>query len=272
MISPPNLTLLPRPKKATKGILYPDWASVLPCPNRYAPATDDRCANFSASTCPTQRPLLTTSSTADNLPLEKFHRLLDLVFWIKFLKFDSISCFVFLWDVYRVSLDPVGSHEACGAPLTRPGGRATISYPPPGPRLAITKFWQWFLHCLPLLTVSYNVLRYTPLAVANRLWKWLANSPSLCRTVLGTVLEEFSVKQSSPFMEMVVKQFSPFMELLVQLCLTTCATVSYCLCNRVLLLVQLCLTTCANGYQAVLPFMETVLEVVRAKISGYIKS
>ena len=53
------------------------------------------------------RLLLTTSSTADKLPLEKFHRLLDLVFWVKFLKFDSISCFVFLWDVYRVSLDPV---------------------------------------------------------------------------------------------------------------------------------------------------------------------
>jgi hypothetical protein len=51
--------------------------------------------------------LLTVSSTADKLPLEKFHRLLDLVFWIKFLKFDSISCFVFLWDVYRVSLNPV---------------------------------------------------------------------------------------------------------------------------------------------------------------------
>ena len=65
---------------------------------------------------------LATSSTADKLPLEKFHRLLDLAFWGKFLKFESISCFVFLWDVYRVSLDPVDSHEACGAPLTRPGG------------------------------------------------------------------------------------------------------------------------------------------------------
>ncbi len=51
--------------------------------------------------------LYTASSTADKLPLEKFHRLLDLVFWGKFLKFDSISCFVFLWDVYRVSLNPV---------------------------------------------------------------------------------------------------------------------------------------------------------------------
>ena len=52
-------------------------------------------------------PQLTANSTADKLPLEKFHRLLDLVFWVKFLKFDSISCFVFLWDVYRVSLNPV---------------------------------------------------------------------------------------------------------------------------------------------------------------------
>src|SRR4028118_1228250 len=47
-------------------------------------------------------------------------------------------------------------------------------------------------------------------------------------------------------MEMSGKQFSPFMELLVQLCLTVCATMSYCLCNYVLLLVQLCLTACAT--------------------------
>jgi hypothetical protein len=44
------------------------------------------------------------------------------------------------------------------------------------------------------------------------------------------------------------------------------------LCNHVLQLVQLRLTVYGNGWQAVLPFMETVLEVVRAKISGYIKS
>ena len=59
------------------------------------------------------------------------------------------------------------------------------------------------------------------------------------------------------FMEMVGKQFSPFMEMVVQLCLTACVTASY---------------GYGNGWQAVLPFMETVLEVVRAKISGYIKS
>jgi hypothetical protein len=75
--------------------------------NRYAPATDDRCANFSASTCPTQSLKLTASFLADKLPLEKFHRLLDLGFWVKFLKLNSISLFVFLWEFYRVSLNPV---------------------------------------------------------------------------------------------------------------------------------------------------------------------
>src|SRR4028119_226668 len=97
--------------------------------------------------------LPTASSTTDKLPLEKFHRLLDLAFWGKFLKFDSISLFVFFWEFYRVSLDPVGQNKACGAPITRPGGRATISCPP-GPRLTITKFW-YCIHCLQL---SYSVL------------------------------------------------------------------------------------------------------------------
>jgi hypothetical protein len=70
-------------------------------------ATDDRCANFSASTCPTQVLQRATSSTADKLPLEKFHRLLDLVFWGQILKFNSISLFVFFGEFYRVSLNPV---------------------------------------------------------------------------------------------------------------------------------------------------------------------
>jgi hypothetical protein len=82
--------------------------------------------------------------------------------------------------------------------------------------------------------VSYNVLRYVSLAFAHRLWKWLANSPPIYRTVLGTVLKQFSGKQSSPFME-----------LFGQLCLTTWATLSYCLGNCVLLFVQLCLTAWA---------------------------
>jgi ferredoxin len=70
-------------------------------------ATDDRCANFSASTCPTQALQQATSSTVDKLPLEKFHRLLDLGFWVKFLKLSSISLFVFFGEFYRVSLNPV---------------------------------------------------------------------------------------------------------------------------------------------------------------------
>jgi hypothetical protein len=45
--------------------------------------------------------------SASKLPLEKFHRLLDLALWGKFLKFESISLFVFFWEFYRVSLDPV---------------------------------------------------------------------------------------------------------------------------------------------------------------------
>jgi hypothetical protein len=46
------------------------------------------------------------------------------------------------------------------------------------------------------------------LAFASRLWKWLANSPPIYRTVLGSVLEQLSGKQSSPLMEMAGKQSS----------------------------------------------------------------
>ena len=121
-------------------------------------ATNDRCANFSASTCPTQAPLLTTSCTTDKLPLEKFHRLLDLGFGGQFLKLNSISLFVFFGEFYRVSLNPVFQPVACGAPITRPGGRATLSCPP-GPRLTIAKLW----YCLQCLTTVYSVLqRLTP--------------------------------------------------------------------------------------------------------------
>jgi len=101
-------------------------------------APDDRCANFSASTCPTPLPLLTTRSTADKLPLEKFHRLLDLGFWVKFLKLNSISLFVFFGEFYRVSLDPVILCGACGAPMAWPGGGAKLSCSP-GPRSSIAK-------------------------------------------------------------------------------------------------------------------------------------
>jgi hypothetical protein len=99
------------------------------------------------------------------------------------------------------------------------------------------------LGSLQYLTTSYSVMR---LAFDSRLWKWLANSPPIYRTVVGTVLEQFSGKQSSPLMETAGKQFSPFMELFGQPCLTACASVSYCLCNCVLLPVQVCLTVCAT--------------------------
>jgi hypothetical protein len=85
--------------------------------------------------------LFTASSTTDKLPLEKFHRLLDLVFWGKFLKFESISLFVFFGEFYRVSLNPV---ILCGpaALLKRGRGGVPRLAAPPGPRLPIAKFWQ----------------------------------------------------------------------------------------------------------------------------------
>jgi len=47
---------------------------------------------------------------------------------------------------------------------------------------------------------------YAGLAFTSRLWKWLANSPPIYRTVLGSVLKQLSGKQSSPLMEMAGKQ------------------------------------------------------------------
>jgi hypothetical protein len=81
-----------------------------------------------------------------------------LSFGCEFLKFESISCFVFLWDVYRVSPHPV----ACGAlnlKCAAGEGEATARLPPPGPRLAIAKFWHC-IHCLQLSIVSYKILHY----------------------------------------------------------------------------------------------------------------
>ena len=96
--------------------------------------------------------------SASKLPLEKFHRLLNLVFLGNFLKFDSRSSFVFFGDFYRVSLDPVILCGACGTPITRPGGGAKLSCSP-GPRFPIAKFWCW-IHCLQrclhCLTTSYT--------------------------------------------------------------------------------------------------------------------
>ncbi len=73
----------------------------------------------------------------DKLPLEKFHRLLDLVFWVKFLKLSSISLFVFFGEFYRVSLDPV----ACGALNLKcaAGGERPQSANPPRPTISDRK-------------------------------------------------------------------------------------------------------------------------------------
>ena len=77
------------------------------------------------------------------------------------------------------------------------------------------RLWKWL--CNPVLQLVQ--LRLTVWAtVSYYLWKCLTNSPPIYRTVLGTVLEQFRGKQSSPFME-----------LFGQLYLTVWATVSYCL-------------------------------------------
>jgi hypothetical protein len=91
--------------------------------------------------------LLTASSTADKLPLEKFHRLLDLAFWggkhQKISILSQIACnpfgvilldiYLFIYFIFFTFC--TGYHStrlfltlrACGAPITRPGGRATLS-------------------------------------------------------------------------------------------------------------------------------------------------
>ena len=128
-----------------------------------------------------------------------------LSFRYEFLKFDSISCFVFLWDVNRVSPGITGYHRVSPgitgyhrvspgitgyhrvspgitgyhstrffsqglrrSEMARPGGGAKLSCSP-GPRSAITKFWHC-IHCLQLSIVSYKVLHcYPRLALAIRL-------------------------------------------------------------------------------------------------------
>jgi len=58
---------------------------------------------------------LQANSTADKLPLEKFHRLLELVLWGKFLKLHTIPSFVFLFKSNRVLLNPVFKAPVLGA-------------------------------------------------------------------------------------------------------------------------------------------------------------
>jgi hypothetical protein len=95
-------------------------------------------------------------------------------------------------------------------------------------------------------------LEYARLALDIRLWKWLASSSSrlwkwLCNYVLQIVQLRLTIVQLCLTTCATVSYYlCNYVLLLVQLCLTTCATVSYYLCNCVLLLVQLCLTVCAT--------------------------
>ena len=82
--------------------------------------------------------------SASKLPLEKFHRLLDLALWGKFLKFESISLFVFFWEFYRVSpgITRPGCLRRLKSKVRGRGGKGHNQLTPPGPRLVIAKFWQ----------------------------------------------------------------------------------------------------------------------------------
>jgi hypothetical protein len=81
-------------------------------------------------------------------------------------------------------------------------------------RLTVCATVSYYLGNCVLLFVQLCLTTWA--TVSYCLWKCLANSPPIYRTVLGTVLKQFSGKQSSPFME-----------LFRQLCLTTWATMSY---------------------------------------------
>jgi hypothetical protein len=97
-----------------------------------------------------------------------------------------------------------------------------------------------------------------------RLWKWLASSsPRLWKWLHNHVLQIVQLR---------LTVYGNCWQAALPVYGNGCTTMSYRLCNYVLRIVQLRLTVYRNGWQAVLPFMETVLEVVRAKISGYIKS
>src|SRR4028119_1169507 len=96
--------------------------------------------------------LFTASSTADKLPLEKFHRLLDLAFWggkhQKISILSQIACnpfYVILLDIYLFIYFIfftfcTGYHTTRRVPLASEwrgrGGRPAVATPP-GPRLAI---------------------------------------------------------------------------------------------------------------------------------------
>ncbi len=115
-----------------------------------------------------------------------------------------VGCLPGITGYHRVSPGITGYHStrlffglrACGAPLTRPGGRATLSCPP-GPRLAITNSGNNLLSTLSTRSpLSYLVIpkpikpmwRYL-LGNCQRLHNWLHNSwPSWLHNWLGNCL------------------------------------------------------------------------------------
>ena len=129
-------------------------------------------------------------------------------------------------------------------------------------RLALDiRLWKWSCnHVLQLVQLRLTVYRNGWQAVLSVYGNGSATmSYSLCNCVLRFI--EMAGKQFFRLW----KWFCNYVLQLVQLCLTACATMSYSLCNHVLRFIEMA------GKQF-FPFMETVLEVVRAKISGYIKS
>jgi hypothetical protein len=96
---------------------------------------------------------------------QNFYQLLS--FGRKFLKFDSISCFVFLWDVNRVS--PGFFWGACGARNWRGQGAVpSLAAPPAHDQRSLNSGTVYTVYkCLQL---SYNVLHcYPRLALDIRL-------------------------------------------------------------------------------------------------------
>ena len=119
-------------------------------------ATDDRYANFSASTRPTEARSVSSKLYSGQAATRKISSaawpsFFGLNFWN--LIVYHVLCFCGMFTGYH-STRWFLTLRACGAPLTRPGGRATLSCPP-GPRLRSLNSATG-IHCLQCLTTSYT--------------------------------------------------------------------------------------------------------------------
>jgi hypothetical protein len=132
--------------------------------------------------------------------------------------------------------------------------------------------WKWLASSYPNLwnCLCNRVLQFVQLRLTAYGNGWQAVIP-----IYGTVCATASYSLCNRVLQFVQLRLTAYgngWQAVIPIYGTACATASYSLCNHVLQFVQLRLTAYGNGWQAVIPFMETVLEVVRAKISGYIKS